>query len=180
MMADKYYLEGSSPFSYIRDRDDNEFMCTISSYSRMEIDPNTVVDLMNKAYLKGGELSSVSGSSFELEELKLKNKYLEEQNQYLKKKFNDFEKALDFAYRASNLLKEMGHRHVRKYYGLSSTEENKITVEKQKDIFGESFTIKKGDMVYGMIKDVDEDIINKYITPLLNYFYDEGKNDNDR
>jgi hypothetical protein len=48
---------------------------------------------------------------------------------------------------------------------------DKYTIEKEEGIFGVSFTLKKGDEVYGMIKGVDEKIAESHIEPLANYFY---------
>ena len=174
-MTDKYMVENCEPFCYIKDRDNKDFGCSIS-YMHM-LTANDIAKLMNQAYQEGGKLCSNEKSSFELEELKLKNKNLSEEYEFIKKRNNDLEKALDYAYRASDILKKMGHRYYRQMYGLEKKEPDKVVIEKEAGLFGVSFKIKKGDELHGMIKDVDEKIVETYIRPLVNYFYDEGKKD---
>lgn len=180
-MTDKYTIENYGTHSSIRDRDNKDFACLF--IDKRNISPNDVAELMNKAYEEGGKLCSNSESSFELEELKLRNKNLIKEYEFIKKRNNDLEKSLDYAYRASDILEKMGHRYCRKMYGLAKKEPDKITIEKEESIFGISFEIKKGDEVHGMMKDVDEKTVKSYIQPLVNYFYEEGRKDekhNDR
>jgi predicted transcriptional regulator len=174
-VTDKYIVYNSGTFSYVSDRDDKHFVCSLI-HGREEITAQELADLMNSAYKKGGDLAA-TGSSFELEDLKLQNKHLIEENQFIKKRSNDLERALDYAYRASDILKEMGHRDVRYKYAIPKEDSNKITIEKQTGFFGESFQIKKDDMLHGMFKDVDEKIVREHIEPLVNYFYTEGLKD---